>query len=530
MNPHGRGIPSALGRYEIIERIGGGGMGEVFVGRVAGPGGFIRPVAVKRIHPHLAKLEDFVQMLHDEANVSAAVRHPNIVATIDVGSDGDNHFVVLDYVSGMPLSRLVKELRRKGATMPPWIAAWVGANVAAALHAAHETKNSRGESLELVHRDVSLGNVLLTDDGYPMLFDFGIAKAKGKLHQTAQGELKGKLAYMPPEMFSGAQVTRAVDIWSLGVVLYELLTGYSPFQRASDLDTIMAVKSGIVPPPSAVRASIDPRLDPIVLTAMTVERGRRFETAAQIEEALRGWARAAGEPHEAAPVATWLAWASPEALAARRALLARVTDPGYAPRLDPPPATPIPTPSDPHDAPWAALAPQAPAIPSQIGPYGRTTMTSDPVELLPEGLIPRGPAQPFPFHAPAGSRSSNPPSTTTSSNPPAPLRPSHPPPSRVSQPPLVRGLPPADPASAPVPVAATSRRWTLFAVIATVLGGVLGYFALRMAFSHGPPPAQPAATPTAQSAFTAAPEANPAPPVAASAPEAPTASAPLPAP
>jgi len=252
--PHGRGIPSRLGRYEIIERIGGGGMGEVFVGRFVGPGGFIKPVAVKRIHPHMAEIEEFVQMLHDEANVSAAVRHPSIVATIDVGLDAGNHFVVLDYVSGVPLSRLVKDLRRKGLTMPPWIAAYIGAQVASALHAAHETKNPRGESLELVHRDVSLGNVLLSDDGHPMLFDFGIAKAKGKLHQTAQGELKGKIAYMPPEMFSGAQATRAVDIWSLGVVLYELLTGYSPFQRASDVDTIMAVKSGIVPPPSKVRS------------------------------------------------------------------------------------------------------------------------------------------------------------------------------------------------------------------------------------------------------------------------------------
>src|SRR5215207_8433735 len=142
-------IPPRLGRYEIVERLSSGGMGEVFVARFAGPGGFIKPVALKRIHPHLAGDETFIAMLHDEANVAAAIRHPNIVATIDVGFDQGNHFVVLDYVSGDPL--------------------------------------------DIVHRDVSLGNIMLSDAGHPMLFDFGVAKAKQRFAQTSHGELKGKL-------------------------------------------------------------------------------------------------------------------------------------------------------------------------------------------------------------------------------------------------------------------------------------------------------------------------------------------------
>lgn len=380
MSESSRAIPERLGRYEIVERLAAGGMGEVFIARFVGPGGFVKPVALKRIHGHLAGREQFVNMLHDEANITASVRHPNIVATLDVGSENGEHFVVVDYVCGDPLSRLVKDLKARNLVMPPWVVAWIGAQIASALHAAHEAKSLTGEPLDIVHRDISLGNILLSDDGHPMLFDFGVAKARKKLHQTAQGELKGKLSYMAPEMFSGAPVTRSVDIFSLGVVLYELLTNYAPFRRNADIDTIMALKSGIVPPPSRVRQGVDPRLDPIVLTAMASERANRFTTAAQIEDGLRSWARATGAPHEPGPVANWIAWAFPERIAARRAMLARVGDPSFKPLpiapsaarqtatsgllpplssqiLAVPPEPPAPSPTLPEPTPAAAIVP-----------------------------------------------------------------------------------------------------------------------------------------------------------------------------
>src|SRR3954470_16017165 len=146
MTESARAMPARLGRYEIVERLAAGGMGEVFIARSIGVGGFVKPGGGEGVPPPLAGMDQFIDMLHDEANVSAAIRHPNIIATIDVGVDGGNHFVVLDYVSGDPVSRIVKELKRRNQTMPPWVVAWIGAQVASALHAAHEAKNHQGES------------------------------------------------------------------------------------------------------------------------------------------------------------------------------------------------------------------------------------------------------------------------------------------------------------------------------------------------------------------------------------------------
>jgi serine/threonine-protein kinase len=335
MNERDRAIPERLGRYDIVERLAAGGMGEVFVARFVAPGGFVKPVAVKRIHPHLSEDEQFINMLHDEANVAAAVKHPNIVATIDVGCEGSDHFVVLDFVSGDPMSKLLRELKKRALVTPAWVVAWVGAQVASALHAAHEARNLQGERLDIVHRDVSPQNIMLSDAGHPMLFDFGVAKAKQRIVHTTHGELKGKLAYMAPETFRGAPIDRSVDIFALGVVLYELLTNVSPFQRASDLDTITALQSAVVPPPSRLQPG-DAHLDAIVLAAMARSRAERYPTAAHLERALRDWARAFGLPHEAGPVANWIATTFPERLAARRELLARVANLQRSAHLDRP--------------------------------------------------------------------------------------------------------------------------------------------------------------------------------------------------
>lgn len=327
MSSDSQEIPERLGRYEILERLASGGMGEVFVGRFVGPGGFIKPVAVKRIHPHLAGDETFIHMLQDEANVAAAIRHPNIIATIDVGSEGDNHFVVLDYVSGDSLSRLLRDQKKRGLAFPDWLVAWIGAETASALHAAHEAKTLTGESLEIIHRDVSLSNVLLSDAGHPTLFDFGVAKATQRMTQTMAGELKGKLPYMAPETFRGASIDRTVDVFSLGVMLYELATSNSPFARGSDIDTITALQGAIIEPPSRVKPGIIPAsLDPIIMRAMARERSDRYPNAAMVEQDLRAWARANGVPHDAASASVWVLENFPERASKRKALLARIAN------------------------------------------------------------------------------------------------------------------------------------------------------------------------------------------------------------
>lgn len=377
MSSDANDVPERLGRYEILERLASGGMGEVFVGRFVGPGGFIKPVAVKRIHPHLAGDEAFIHMLHDEANVAAAIRHPNIIGTIDVGSEGANHFVVLDYVSGDSLSRLLRDQKKRGQAFPDWLVAWIGAETASALHAAHEAKSLTGESLDIIHRDVSLSNVLLSDAGHPMLFDFGVAKAAQRMTQTTAGELKGKLPYMAPETFKGAPVDRTVDVFSLGVMLYELATSISPFARGSDLDTITALQSAVVEPPShKMPNSIRASLDAIIMRTMARERAERYPTAAMVEQDLRAWARANGVPHDASSAAVWLAENFQERCGKRKALLARVANApsGSLSRSSQPnssrstsPATPVPgsrsTPS--YDKTQALVGP-TPA------PYGQT--------------------------------------------------------------------------------------------------------------------------------------------------------------
>ncbi|MDI1445893.1 serine/threonine protein kinase [Polyangium sp. 6x1] len=396
-------VPERLGRYEIVERLASGGMGEVFIARFVAPGGFVKPVAVKRIHPFLAEDETFIHMLHDEANVAAAIRHPNIISTIDVGSEAGNHFVVLDYANGDPLQRMLRDIRKNhGTAFPDWMVAWIGAEVASALHAAHEAKNLEGESLEIIHRDVSTSNVILSDAGHPMLFDFGVAKAKQRMVQTSHGELKGKLPYMAPETFRGQDVDRTVDVFSLGVMLYELCTGNSPFARNSDLETIMALQSAVVEPPSHVRDAIHASLDPIVMRTMARERAERYPTALAVENDLRAWARARGAPHDAASAAAWIAETFRDRCAWRKALLARVASNAphtraqmsSSPRINtltpgsftPPPSQPsarLATPA-PGSARLGTLNPgQAPQIPA---PHGNTPAPSSyvPFPLGPE--------------------------------------------------------------------------------------------------------------------------------------------------
>ncbi|MCC6521026.1 MAG: protein kinase [Polyangiaceae bacterium] len=348
MSPPQRDYPDRLGRYEIVERLSAGGMGEVFVARMVGPGGFLKPVALKRIHPHLASDSEFIDMLHDEARLAAAVEHPNIVRTIDVGQDGDSHFVVLEFVSGDQVGKLQREMARRGQALPAWIVAWVGARIAAALHAVHEARGLDGQPLEIVHRDVSPGNIMFADAGQPMLFDFGVAKAKQRIHHTSSGELKGKLPYMAPETFLGAAVDRSVDVFGLGVVLYELATNVSPFKRPSDVDIITALQAATVPPLCAVRRDIEPGLSAIVMRAMARDRALRYPDGASLEADLAAYAREAGMPHDPTTAGRWLAHHFPERIEVRRALLARVAS--AAPLPSSPTSAPRPMASAPGGA------------------------------------------------------------------------------------------------------------------------------------------------------------------------------------
>jgi serine/threonine-protein kinase len=196
--------PRIVGRYVLYGEIASGGMATVHFGRLLGPAGFARPVAIKRLHAQFARDPDFVKMFFDEARLAARIAHPNVVPTLDVVAADGEVFLVMEYVRGASLAQLIRTVRRSGERVQPLICVGIVSGMLHGLHAAHEARNDRGERMDLVHRDVSPQNVLVGTDGVPRLLDFGVAKASGRLQTTRDGQLKGKLAYMAPEQVCAA--------------------------------------------------------------------------------------------------------------------------------------------------------------------------------------------------------------------------------------------------------------------------------------------------------------------------------------
>jgi hypothetical protein len=276
-----------VGRYAIYGEIASGGMATVHYGRLFGTAGFSRTVAIKRLHAQFAKDPEFVAMFLDEAHVAASIRHPNVVPTFDVVATEGEVFIVMEYVRGETLARLLL-LRADGPglALPPRIAAAIVSGVLHGLHAAHEATNDRGEPQGIVHRDVSPQNVLVGTDGTPRLLDFGIAKARDRIHVTRGGLLKGKVAYMAPEQLAGAGVDRRTDVWAAGVILWESLVGRRCFHADGEFATAERVRSAPVEPPSRLVRGLPAELDEIVARALARDPSARFATAREMASAL----------------------------------------------------------------------------------------------------------------------------------------------------------------------------------------------------------------------------------------------------
>ena len=212
--------PRTIGRYRIFDEIASGGMGTVHYGRMSGAAGFARTVAIKRLHPQFSKSPEFVEGLIDEARVAARIRHPNVVATLDVLAEEGEMLLVMEYVEGVTLSHLMRELGRDDVKIPVPVAVGIMTGALYGLHAAHEAVGEDGVPLEVVHRDVSPQNIIVGVDGVARVVDFGVAKAVGRLQTTTDGRIKGKIAYMPPEQLRGRPVDRRADVYApRGVVL-----------------------------------------------------------------------------------------------------------------------------------------------------------------------------------------------------------------------------------------------------------------------------------------------------------------------
>jgi serine/threonine-protein kinase len=278
--------PRPIGRYVLYGEIASGGMASVHFGQIVGPVGFSRPVAIKRLHAHLAKDPEFVTMFLDEARLAARVIHPNVVATLDVVALASELFLVMEYVRGLPLSRVLRAARNHGGRIPPRIVVSIMCGVLHGLHAAHEAKNEQGKPLEIVHRDVSPQNVLVGTDGVARVLDFGVAKAAGRMQTTRDGQLKGKLAYMAPEQIRAGAVTRRTDIYAAAVVLWELLTGDRLFDADNEAQAVANVMLGKVPRPSAIVSEIPLAFDAVVMRAIDAEPSNRYATAREMAAEL----------------------------------------------------------------------------------------------------------------------------------------------------------------------------------------------------------------------------------------------------
>lgn len=291
----GAGNLRTLGKYELIARIGKGGMAEVFLARQRGPMNFEKVVVVKTIHPHLSAQKEFIDMLLDEARIAALLKHPCVVDIYELGEDGETYFIAMEYLSGQPLLSVLRAGRQKKRPLSIHGTCRIIADVADGLHSAHELKDNTGRKLELVHRDITPGNIIVLYDGQVKIVDFGIAKARGRMAtETNARQLKGKLGYVAPEQIRNEPVDRRADIFALGVVMWEALT-YRRLFRGNDPGAVLSdILKKDAPPPSAHRPEIPAALDAICRRALARDPGKRYAEASELYTDLEKFLASAG--------------------------------------------------------------------------------------------------------------------------------------------------------------------------------------------------------------------------------------------
>lgn len=278
------------GHYVLFERIGVGGMAEVFRGSAYGAEGFERPIAIKRILPNLSEDPEFVRMFVDEAKIAVQLQHPNIVQVFDLGFSEAAYFIVMELVHGKDLRALIDAIETAGQKVPLAVVLHVAMKMCEALHHAHFATGRSGEFLAVVHRDVTPQNVLLSYDGEVKVTDFGLARARGRLTETQAGIIKGKLAYMAPEAFAGMAVDHRSDIYGVGILLWEMLAGKRLFVGKNDLETVQKAQAAHIPSLRSLDSNIPLEIERIVERALAHDREDRYRTAEQLHDALEAFA------------------------------------------------------------------------------------------------------------------------------------------------------------------------------------------------------------------------------------------------
>jgi len=296
-----------LGQYTLYERLGRGGMATVNRAEMRGLAGFRKRVALKRLHPHIAKDPSMLQSFVHEARLASYLHHPNIAQTYDLGRAGDSYFIAMEYVPGPTLAQLLRRTAAAAVSVPIPIALAILSQLCDALDYAHNFCDENGKPLGIIHRDVSPSNIMISSTGIVKLIDFGIAKAAG-FGAAEAGVIKGKLSYMAPEYLEGQLDLRA-DLFGLGVIAHELLTGRSLFHASNDSDTLLLLRALPIQPPSRWNPDIPGDLDDIVLTALQRTPELRWQSAAAMGTAIRNVMGAFGPPVTNQQLIEWVEWA-----------------------------------------------------------------------------------------------------------------------------------------------------------------------------------------------------------------------------
>jgi serine/threonine protein kinase len=290
--PAGAGslIGKRLGKYEILALLALGGTAEIYLARIGGAAGFEKYVVVKCLHDHLADDTDFVKMFLDEARMAAMLDHSNIVQTFELGEYQNRYYMVMEFLAGLSLAMVVRRAseRLQGGMLPVPLVLNIAAQACAGLHYAHE-RTSSGKPLNMVHRDISPQNLVISFEGVVKVVDFGIARAELRETKTKAGTIKGKFAYMSPEQCVATNVDRRTDVFALGVIVHELMTGRRLFKRNSPYETYQAVIECAVDPPSRINNQLDPALDAIVMKAVAKDKDKRYPTAEAFGDAMLGY-------------------------------------------------------------------------------------------------------------------------------------------------------------------------------------------------------------------------------------------------
>ena len=298
--------PVPFGKYYLLERINVGGMAEVFKAKTFGVEGFERLLAVKRILPNIAEDEEFITMFIDEAKIAVQLQHANIAQIFDLGKVDESFFIALEYVHGRDLRSIFDRMRNKAEALPIAMACYVTMQVCEGLDYAHNKRDAQGRELNLVHRDISPQNVLIGYEGEVKLIDFGIAKAAGKASKTQAGILKGKFGYMSPEQVRGLPIDKRSDIFAVGIVLYELLTGERLFIGESDFSTLEKVRNVEIQPPSSYNKKIPQELERVVLKALARDPEDRYANAIDLHDDLQSFLYSVGEFFSRKDLAAWM--------------------------------------------------------------------------------------------------------------------------------------------------------------------------------------------------------------------------------